>query len=63
VATGLGVSLMPMIALDQLSGAVVTRPLADARFARRIHVAWHTRPRRPAVERLVNELRSLARAG
>jgi len=60
VAAGLGVSLMPMIALDQLSGTVVTRSLADGRFARRIHVAWHTRPRRPAVERLVAELRAAA---
>jgi len=60
VAAGLGVSLMPMIALDQLSGAVVTRPLDDARFARRIHIAWHTRPRRPAVEQLVDEIRGVA---
>jgi molybdate transport repressor ModE-like protein len=62
VAAGLGVSLMPMIAIDQLSGTVLTRPLADARFVRRIHVAWHTRPRRPAVERLVDEIRALAAA-
>jgi molybdate transport repressor ModE-like protein len=60
VANGLGVSLMPMIALDQLGDSVVRRPLTDPRFARRIHVAWQTRPRRPAVERLVDELRLVA---
>ena len=62
VAAGLGVSLMPMIALGQLSGTVVTRPLADARFARRIHVAWHARPPRPAVDRLVDQIRAEAAA-
>jgi molybdate transport repressor ModE-like protein len=62
VAAGMGVSLMPTIALDQLSGTVVARPLDDPRFARRIHIAWQTRPRRPAVERLVDAIRAVAAA-
>jgi molybdate transport repressor ModE-like protein len=62
VTAGMGVSLMPMIALGHLSGTVITRPLADTGFARRIHVAWHTRPRRPAVERLVDQIRAVAGA-
>jgi DNA-binding transcriptional LysR family regulator len=59
VAAGLGVSLLPRIALGQLIDGVVAVPVNDARFARRIDVGWRLN-RAGAVVGLVTELRAEA---
>jgi hypothetical protein len=51
-----------MLALDQLSGTVAVRPVADPRLVRHIVTAWHASPAARAIEVLVDNLRSLARA-
>jgi molybdate transport repressor ModE-like protein len=63
VAAGLGVALIPETAARQLAGKALVRRLADPRFAWRIDVAWHTRPRRPLVERLAAEIQAVAAEG
>lgn len=56
VSAGLGVSLIPSIAIAQLAGHAVMRPLIDPPFLRRIYVAWHSRPKSAAIERVVDEI-------
>jgi molybdate transport repressor ModE-like protein len=60
VAAGLGVAVVPSLALTQLGGMVAARPVTDARFRRHIHIAWQKRPYRPAVESFVQAVREHA---
>lgn len=60
VAAGMGVSLIPSIAISQLSGQAVVRRLVDTPLVRRIYVAWHDEPVSPAVTQVVDAVRATA---
>ncbi len=60
VAANFGVALVPSLALGQLTGQAIARPLAEPSIMRRIHVAWHERPSSPHITQLVHAIEDIA---